>query len=75
MTFSKDIFGFLLFSSYGFWLLLAPSSVIKFYNCFHDEYLRRHPSRVIMPKPLGVRIAGLLWLAFLIIGFFFGRRR
>jgi hypothetical protein len=71
---ASDILGFLLFYSYGFWLLLAPASVIKFYNCFHDEYLRRHPSRAIMPKPLVLRILGLLWLVILTLAVFFSRR-
>jgi hypothetical protein len=71
---TSDTLGFLFVSSWGLWWLLAPQSVIRSYSWFHDEKLRRKPPRMALPKPIGVRVAGLLWLALVVGVFLFGRR-
>ena len=50
-----DIIATALFSSFGLWWFIAPVSVIRFYNWFHEGLSRQ-------PKPMGIRIAGLGWI-------------
>lgn len=57
-----------LFLSFGLWWLVAPVSVIRFYNWFHGGLARQ-------PKPTGVRLLGLLWLVVVVSVFMFGTRR
>ena len=58
----SDALALALFVSFGLWWVVAPLSVIRFYNWFHGG-LRRQP------KPIAVRLIGLLWVA-LVIGVF-----
>jgi hypothetical protein len=44
------VIGITAFSAYGAWLLVAPHNVIRIYTRFHS------------PKPLAIRIFGLLWI-------------
>jgi hypothetical protein len=55
-----DILGLLPFISFGFWFVLFPNSVIKFYTWFHKGKARKY-------KPSAVRILGVVWLL-LILG-------
>jgi len=50
-----DYFGFAAALAFGFWWLAFPSSVISFYSWFHRGSIR-------MPKLIGVRVAGALWV-------------
>ena len=54
-----DIIATALFSSFGVWLLIAPVSVIRFYNWFIGGLS-------VQPKPLGIRIVGLGWIILVI---------
>ena len=58
----QDIVGLVLAISFGLWWILFPQSVIDFYARFH-------PARVA--KPLGVRMLGALWVAFVIFATWF----
>src|ERR1035437_734739 len=51
---NSDIVGFVLFSSFGLWWIIAPQSVIRFYTWFHRGKLSP------MPTPTVIRIIGLL---------------
>ena len=51
---SSDIIGLIVFSAFGLWLVIAPQRVINFYSRFHRKPLNA--------KPMGTRIAGLLWI-------------
>ena len=53
----SEIIGIASFSVFGLWWVVAPQSVISFYTWFQGKPLA--PA----PKPLGIRIAGLLWIA------------
>ena len=65
----SDYIGFVAALSFGLWWLIAPRSVIAFYNRFHR-------GTVAMPKPIGVRIAGAFWLVLvLVVAFMFSRSR
>jgi hypothetical protein len=57
-----------LFSSFGLWWLIAPVSVIRFYNWFHGGLSRQ-------PKTMGVRIAGLGWIILVLTITFIGTRK
>jgi hypothetical protein len=72
---TSDAIGFLLFSSWGLWWLVAPESVIRFYAWFHQFQVSHHRKLrpFAAPKPIGIRIAGLLWLALIVVVEFFGR--
>jgi len=65
----SDAFGLALFVSFGLWWMVAPRSVITFYDWFHRGTPRR-PA-----KPMAVRIVGLFWVALVIGVFVFGARR
>ena len=66
---ASDTISLILFVALGAWWLIAPRSVIRFYTWFHGKHLRVHP------KPLGVRIAGFLWIVLVVGIVFFGSRR
>ncbi len=53
-----DILGFTLVASLGVWFAAAPHSVITLYTRFHGPGAHT-------PKPVGVRVIGLLWLAWM----------
>ncbi len=55
-----DIIGCILFASIGVWLVAAPQSVIGFYKRFDRS------KRFVLPKPAGIRIAGLLWIVLVV---------
>ncbi|MEY2408095.1 MAG: hypothetical protein QOF48_765 [Verrucomicrobiota bacterium] len=46
--------------AFGLWCVLFPHSVIRFYTWFHR-------GRVKMPEPFGVRLAGEIWVSFIMI--------
>lgn len=50
-----DCLGFGFLFGFGFWWLVFPRSVIALYAWFHRD-------GVGMPKPIGIRIAGALWI-------------
>jgi succinate-acetate transporter protein len=54
----RDMIGGIAFASFGLWWLLFPRSVLRFYGAFHR-------GQIELPKPLGVRLAGGLWLILL----------
>ena len=58
----SDYWGWAFFGEFGFWFILFPASVIRFYLWFHR-------GKIAMLKPNGVRIAGFLWLI-LVLGVF-----
>jgi succinate-acetate transporter protein len=49
-----------VFVSFGLWWVVAPVSVIRFYNWFHRGLPRQ-------PKPTVVRVIGALWIV-LVVG-------
>jgi len=65
----SDYFGFAAALSFGLWWLAFPRTVIVLYTWFHR-------GRVAMPPTSGVRIAGALWLALVVVvAFIFSRTR
>ena len=46
-----ELFSSLLFYGFGFWWLLFPDSVARFYTRFHD-------GNVVIPKPVAIRVMG-----------------
>ena len=52
---TDDILGWLVVISWGLWWVAFPTSVIRFYTWFHR-------GKVKLPKPSGVRMAGMLWI-------------
>jgi hypothetical protein len=59
---ATDIVPAALFGLFGLWWILAPHSVLHFYGTLHRGKIR-------LPSPNGVRIAGGLWLALLVVVF------
>jgi hypothetical protein len=64
---TSEYIGFAAFLSFGLWWLVFPRSVIAFYTRFHRGAVR-------MPPASGVRIAGALWIALVIIVEFISSR-
>ena len=60
-----DWLGFILFASLGVCCAVAPHRVIGFYKKIDRS------GRFVAPKPSGIRIAGLLWLALVVVVFVF----
>jgi hypothetical protein len=58
----SDALALTLFVSFGVWWVLAPSSVLRFYNWLHGG-LR------VQPRPNVVRLMGLLWVLLVITVF------
>jgi hypothetical protein len=56
----SDKLGLAMAVSFGLWWLIAPSSVLRFYNWFHR-------GRVQMPKTSAIRFMGLIWVVLIII--------
>ena len=52
---TEDYFGLTAFVGFGLWWLLFPNAVIRFYEWFHGR-------KMSTPKPLAVRIVGVLWI-------------
>ena len=50
----SDILSIIVFSGFGFWFLLFPQNVIKFYSWFHKGEINWTTKQV--------RLSGLLWL-------------
>ena len=66
---TSDYLSFAAALSFGLWWLIAPRSVIVFHTWFHRRTVRA-------PKPIGVRVAGALWLVLvLVVAFIFSRSR
>ena len=66
---TADYIGFAVTLEFGLWWLVSPRSVIALYTRFYR-------GAVTMPAVSGVRIAGALWMALVIIGaFIFSRAR
>ena len=57
---ASDMFGLLLALSFGVWWILFPSSVINFYTWFHR-------GKVALPRPIGVRLVGGLWVVVVVV--------
>jgi hypothetical protein len=55
--------GFVVALSFGLWWLASPRSVIAFYTRVHRDAVRK-------PAAGGVRIAGALWVALVVIAAF-----
>jgi hypothetical protein len=53
-------YGFGAALAFGVWWIVFPRSVIRFYTWFHR-------GRVAMPRPIGVRLAGFLWVALIVL--------
>src|SRR5439155_15787317 len=56
----SDYIGFGIFLGWGLWWLVFPNSAIRFYTRFHSGKVR-------LPRPLGVRLAGALWIVLVIM--------
>ena len=56
----SDYIGFGVFLGWGLWWLVFPNSAIRFYTRFHSGKVR-------LPRPLGVRLAGALWIVLVIM--------
>ncbi len=52
---ASEYFGFGLCFGFGFFWLLFPGLVIRFYTWLHRN-------KVIMPNKFGVRLCGVLWI-------------
>jgi len=65
---TSDLIGFMACGLLGVWWLLLPRTVIRFYEWFSR-------GRASMGKPGQVRIAGLFWLALLLVVFWASRNR
>jgi hypothetical protein len=57
---ASDYIGFCLALAFGLWWLAFPGSVIRFYTWFHR-------GRVRMPSRFGIRLAGALWIALVVV--------
>jgi len=55
----SDVVGLVAFASFGLWCVFFPGSVISFYAWFHR-------GKVMLPKPIGVRLVGALWVLLLV---------
>ena len=66
-----DILGGILFVGYGLWLAIFPGSVINVsrWLWLHQGNFWRwlHPVDPGSYKPLGIRIAGVAWIALVLI--------
>ena len=62
-----DYIAFGVFFGFGFWFLLLPNSVIRFYTWFQK-------GRVQMPKTFGVRLVGALWIVLMSVVMIFSKR-
>ena len=56
----SDVIGFVLFASFGLWLLLMPRSVVRFYTWFHR-------GRYTASTLRGYRVIGALWIVLMIV--------
>jgi hypothetical protein len=56
----SDVIGFVLFASFGLWLLLMPRSVARFYTWFHR-------GRYALPTLGGYRVIGAFWIVLMIV--------
>jgi len=54
------ILSYLMGAGFGIWWTLFPSSVIRFYYWFHK-------GKAKMPKPIAIRVIGLVWTVFFIV--------
>ena len=56
----SDYIGFGIFLGWGLWWVVFPNSVIRFYTWFH-------PGGVKVPRALGVRLVGALWIVLVLL--------
>jgi hypothetical protein len=64
----SDWIALAVFGGFGIWWVIAPSSVIRFYEWFHRGAL---PGA----KPKQVRLAGLFWLVVLCVVVVVGKKK
>jgi hypothetical protein len=57
---AQGYLGLAVIVGFGLWWVLSPNSVIRFYQWFHRE-------QVSVPKPLMIRVVGVLWIV-LVLG-------
>jgi hypothetical protein len=67
---ASDLLGLVLFASFGVWWIAAPRSVQRFYARFH-----RRPDLQDAGTQLGIRLAGLLWVAVVVSVVILGSKR
>jgi hypothetical protein len=53
---TENYLGLTLSVGFGLWWALFPNGVIRFYEWFHRR-------KMSTPKPLAIRIVGVLWIA------------
>ena len=68
-----DVLAIALFGSFGAWWAIAPESVARFYKRL-DRYSPFHRGLAWEPKPVFVRIIGVLWIALVVSVFLFAKR-
>jgi len=62
----QDVLALSAFAAFGLWWIIFPRSVMTFYSAFHRR-------KVTVGTENGIRIAGLLWIAFLAVMVLFRR--
>jgi hypothetical protein len=71
----SDAIGLTVCLSFGIWFVFAPSSVIRFYSWFHSRQGIAGFGKARVPRPIGVRVAGLLWILLITIVFVVSRKK
>ena len=71
---ADDYVGLALSVGFGLWWALFPENVIRFYTRFPRGKLWLYKGKVSVPKPLVVRMIGVLWIA-LVFGVFLHKLR